>query len=88
MNATKSVFYHQQQILINNNNSKLFDVTMGGKHGAEICEIVGLYILNCMRNKIKGPKAGIYRDGLIALEKIEGIRDHKNQEENARIITK
>ena len=45
MNVTKSVLYHQEQVWIkskNNNNSKLFDATLGGKHGAEVCEIVVL----------------------------------------------
>ena len=70
MNATKSVLYHQQQIWMktnNNNTNKLFDVTMGGKHGAEIYEIVSLYILNGIK-KLNGTKVGIFRDdGLIAL---------------------
>ena len=37
INASKPVLYHQQQVWIkanNNNSSKLFDITMGGKHDA------------------------------------------------------
>ena len=45
MNATKSVLYYQHQIWIkinNNNKNKLFEVSVGGKHGAEICKITGI----------------------------------------------
>ena len=73
MNALKSVLYHKQKYWIeanNNNSSKLFDMTMGGKHGAEICELVGLYILDGAKSKIKEIKVGIYRDDrLIAIDK-------------------
>ena len=54
MNALKSVLYHKQKYWIeanNNNSSKLFNMTMGGKHGAEICELVGLYILDGAKRK-------------------------------------
>ena len=73
MNATKSVLYHLQQVWIktnNNNSSKLFDITMEEKHGAEICKLVGLYILNGIKSKLNVIKVGIYRDeGLIAIDK-------------------
>ena len=71
--ATKFVFYHQLQVWIktnNNNSSKLFKITIGGKHGAENCELVGLYILNGIKSKLNGIKVGIYRNyGLIAIDK-------------------
>ena len=65
MNATKSVLYHQQQVWIktnNHNSSKLFDVTMREKHGAEVCELAGLYILNGIKSKRNGTKVGIYKN--------------------------
>ena len=40
-----------------------------GRIGAEICELVGLYILNGIKNKPNGTKVGVYRDdGLIAID--------------------
>ena len=41
-NAAKSVLYNQEEVWIkrkndNNDENKLFDITMGGKHGAEVC---------------------------------------------------
>ena len=43
---------------------------MGGKHGAEICELVGLYILHQLNNALPNIITGLYRDeGLNAIDK-------------------
>ena len=42
----KSLLFNNGKPWIKNNNSNLFDVTMGTYDGAEICELVGLFILN------------------------------------------
>ena len=45
------------------NNSNLFDVTMGSYDGAEICELVGLFILNHLGKTFgKLENIGLYRD--------------------------
>ena len=47
----------------------LFDVTMGAPDGAEICEIVGLFLLNDMKNKFPDLELGIYRDDCPAIHR-------------------
>ena len=42
--------------------SGLFDITMGAYHGAEVCELVGLYILKMMKDKFPNINFGLYRD--------------------------
>ena len=43
---------------------------MGGKHGAEICKLVGIYTLHKLNNAFPNMITGLYRDdGLIAIEK-------------------
>ena len=39
-----------------------FDVTMGSYDGAEVCELVGLYILDRIRLECPDIKLGLYRD--------------------------
>ena len=74
-NAAKSVLYNQEEVWIkrkndNNNENKLFDITMGGKHGAEVCELIGLYILQGLKTILPNFMIGLYRDdGLIAVDK-------------------
>ena len=53
---------------VKSNNQSLFDVTMGSYDGAEICELVGLFILNKLAIKFGKDNIGLYRDdGLILL---------------------
>ena len=40
----------------------LFDVTMGSHDGAEVCELVGLYLLHQMREKFPLVDFGLYSD--------------------------
>ena len=44
--ARKPFLFNRGKPWIKSNNSNLFDVTMGSYDGAEICELVGLFILN------------------------------------------
>ena len=39
---------------------KTFDITMGGFHGAEICDLAGLYLLSLLKEVL--PNVGLYRD--------------------------
>ena len=50
-----------------------FDVTMGSYDGAEICELVGLFLLNEMTTVLGPNKVGLYRDdGLCCLQGMPG----------------
>ena len=51
-------------------NDDLFDVAMGSFHGAEICDLVGLYILDRLSSTLPSESCGLYRDdGLAVVEK-------------------
>ena len=59
--ARKSPLFNHGRPWIKNNNSNLFDVTMGSYDGAEICELVGLFILNHLGKKFGKKNIGLYR---------------------------
>lgn len=68
--ATKSVLVHNGATWTkrdNNSQDELFDVTMGSYHGAEICELVGLFMLDGLVKIIPGGKVGLYRDDGMAI---------------------
>ena len=76
-NATKSVLYHDDKIWVKKTRSadeeELFDITMGGFHGAEVCELVGLYMIDGLTKILPGGNVGLYRDdGLAAIPKQPG----------------
>ena len=60
-----------------------FDVPMGSYDGAEICELVGLYLLHmltCGENPIfEKEKVGLYRDDGLALKRNQTVLDAHRQ---------
>ena len=51
----------------------LFDVSMGAYDGAEVCELVGTYMLNLLSKKYNKNDFGLYRnDGLAVLKNKSG----------------
>ena len=56
-----------------------FDITMGSFDGAEICELVGLYIQSNLENILPKTNFGLYRDvELILLRNLSFIKNLKN----------
>ena len=51
-----NVLYHMKK------KGGLFDVTMGAPDGAEVCELVCLFLLDEVRNNIPDLNIGLYRD--------------------------
>ena len=52
-----------------------FDVTMGSFDGAEVCELVGLYILSLLKEIIDQNNVGLYRDDSLII-----LRNHNEQQ--------
>ena len=69
------IFHARKSLLFSNNNtwmkkeSSLFDVTMGAYDGAEVCELVGTFILYQISTKYDKSNIGIYRDDGLAVFK-------------------
>ena len=56
-----------------NINNDLFDVTMGSFDGAELCELVGLYLLDKLLPILGIANVGLYRDdGLAVIRSLSG----------------
>ena len=49
------------------NNGSLFDVTMGSFDGAELCKLVGLFLLSGLASIIGKSNVGLYRDDSLAI---------------------
>ena len=71
--ARKSLLFHKNETWIKSKTSNSFDVTMGSYDGAEVCELVGLYILNELKKEVPKEDVGLYRDdGLIIVKHESG----------------
>ena len=62
------------EVNVTHNNSNLFDVTMGSYDGAEICELVGLFILSHLGKKLGKKNIVLYRDDGLAIIKNRSAR--------------
>ena len=71
--ARSSLLFNDEKPWIKRNNQSMFDVTMGSFDGAEVCELVGLFILNELSITFGKDRVGLYRDdGLILLKGTRG----------------
>ena len=52
----------------------MFDVTMGSYDEVEVCELVGLFMLNKLRTKFSNDNIGLYRDDGLATFRNMGPR--------------
>ena len=66
-NARDSLLFHDGKVW--QKKSGLFDVTMGAYDGAEVCELVGLFILDKMRSRFPELDSGLYRDDGLGVSK-------------------
>ena len=70
--ARKSLLYDNTEPWIKN-DSGLFDETIGAYDGAEICELVGIFLLYKLSLKYNKNDIGLYRDdGLAIFKNISG----------------
>ena len=71
--ARKSLLFNKDGTWVKKGDDTLFDVTMGSFDGAEICELVGLYLLDKLSSLIGRENVGLYRDdGLAAINSSSG----------------
>ena len=80
----EEIIWHARKSLLFGDNSTWvkreggqFDVTMGSYDGAEVCELVGLYLLDQLSQLFDKERIGLYRDdGLSALKLTGPQADH------------
>ena len=71
MHACNSVLYDRNGAWVKKNGEGLFDISMGSYHGAEVCELVGLFLLSKLTTIFGAGNYGLYRDdGLAVLKNI------------------
>ena len=68
MTTIKSLLFHNNVAWKKKTTTSCFDVTMGSYDDAEVCELVGTFILSKLENIIGKKNTGLYRDdGLVVL---------------------
>ena len=71
--SRKSLLFDQGTAWMKNNNDGLFDVIIGSYDRTEVCELVGLYILDQFGSQYNKENIRLYRDdGLAIFENVTG----------------
>ena len=65
-----------------------FDVTMGGYHGAEICDLVGLFLLSQLVDIIPSPLIGLYRDDGLTVSRATPRQIENMKKKICQVFTK
>ena len=85
--ARKSLLFHQNKPWIKRDNDNMFDVTMGSNDGAEVCELIGLYILNKASTEFGADNTGLYRDdGLILVRNSTGRLSERRKKDLLKLL--
>ena len=73
--------------LVKEKNGKLLRLDNGSYGGAEICELVGIYILTRLATIIKKNDCGLYRDdGLVILRNVNGQQIDRSRKNIIKIF--
>ena len=84
--ARKSLLYKQGEAWMKKDGG-IFDVTMGAYDGAEICELVGIFLLSKLSTKCDKENIGLYRDdGLAAVKNQSGPQTERLKKEFQKIF--
>ena len=87
MHSRKSFLFNNAAEWIKREGNPGFDVTMGNFDGAEICELVVIYMLNVLGEKYGKERVGLYRDdGLASFENVSGPQAEKIRKDVIKIF--
>ena len=86
IHSRKSLLFKNHEIWVKKQNPN-FDVTMGSFDGAEVCELVGLDLLNILKNEFGRKNIELYRDdGLSCFENKSGSELEKIKQKICKIF--
>ena len=89
MHCRKSLLSSNSDISIKKDSNKDFDAATGSFYGAEICDLVGLYILYILSTKYGKDLNGFYRDdGFACFENISGPQADRIRKDFVNIFRK
>ena len=87
MHARKSLLFDKKTPWTKRDTKGTFDVTMGSYDGAEVCELVGAYILNTLATKYDKEQIGLYRDdGLAVFKDVTGSQAERIKKDITKVF--
>ena len=85
--CSRSLLFSKEEVWNKNSTAIFFDVTMGSYDGAEICKLVGVYILPHRETIIKKKEMELYRDnGLLILRGANSQKTDKTRKKLKKFL--
>ena len=82
MHCRKSPIFDNETAWTKKNHSSMFDVTMGSFDGAEVCEPIGLFILNNLSEKYEKNNVRLCSDdGQVLLRNANGPQSERTRKD-------
>ena len=87
LHSRKTLLFKDNEPWVKAGESPMFDVAMGSYDGAEVCELVGLYILHKLTTAFPNGNIGLYRDdGLAAFRNTSARSFDKARKDFSKIL--
>ena len=87
MQSRQTLLFYDKQPWVKKTGTENFDVPMGCYDGAEVCELVGCYILNQLSTVMRNELVGLYRDdGLGIMKKMSGPEIERKRKQIIKIF--
>ena len=87
MHARKTILFHDDKPWAKRNNANDFDVPMGSYDGAEVCELIGTFMLSEISTVIDKNDIGLYRDdGLGIMKRLGGPTMERKKKQIVQIF--
>ena len=84
--SRRSLLFNQGETWVKREEEN-FDVTMGAYDGAEVCELVGIYLQSLIGEKYNKNNFGLYRDdGLAVFRKVNGQQSERIKKDLQKIF--
>ena len=84
--SRKCLLYHNDDRWVKKDTGAEFDITMGSYDGAEVCEIVGLFMLDMLSKLLEKNSIGLYRDDGFSI--FRNYNGHQNDKVRKEIIAR
>ena len=85
MQSRKTLLFNKNEPWIKKSGEENFDLSMGCYDGTEVCELVGTYILNKLKNVTNKENIGLYRDdGLRIFQNIPKIEIERKKKQSVQ----
>ena len=87
MQSRRTLLFNNKEPWLKKSGNEEFDVPLGCFDGAEVCELVGVYILHLLRTVMRKDNVGLYRDdGLGILRNSSGPEIERKRKQIIQIL--